>query len=78
MAEHEHDAYDQRLGRLEDWRKLIVDPKLEEHETKISSFERMEMQITGVVKFVKATAVGVGLLVGICEILRAVEPLLKK
>ncbi len=80
-----HPNLERRLGeiqtsieKLESWRALIVDPKLTEHDTKISAFERMEMQITGVVRFVKIIAATVGVTAGLCEVVRAIEPFLRK
>lgn len=73
-----HGSIDRRVGALEDWRRLIVDPQLEEHGKKIQAFERIEMQITGVVRFVKIVAACVGGCVAVCELVRMVEPLLRK
>ena len=41
---------------------------------KIAAFERIEMQIAGVVKFVKIVAATVGVCAAVCEVVRAVAP----
>lgn len=46
-------SLDERVFHLEEWRKLIVDPTLEEHSEKVKAFERIEQQITGAVTFIK-------------------------
>jgi hypothetical protein len=73
-----HNTVDHRLGDLESWRTLVVDPALKEHAEKIAAFERIEMQIAGIVKFVKIVATTVGVCAGVCEIARALAPYFHK
>lgn len=68
----------QHVKELQDWRLLVVDPKLAEHDKKIDNFEAIAMQITGVVKFVKIVATFIGIIAGVCELARAVAPYLHK
>lgn len=72
MSELAHPELNRRVQSLEDWRKLTVDPTLEEHSEKLKSFERIEQQIAGVVKFFKISASVVATTATIVEVTRFV------
>lgn len=76
MSELAHPELNRRVQSLEDWRKLTVDPTLEEHGEKLKAFERIEQQITGVVRFFKIMASIVATVATIVEVTRFVLTML--
>lgn len=65
-----HHDLDGRVQTLEQWRKLTVDPQLEEHGRKLESFERIEQQITGIVRFFRIAGSVVAAAATITEVTR--------
>lgn len=59
-----------RVHTLEEWRRLTVDPKLDEYEQKLQAFERIEQQITGVIRFFKVAASVVATVATFVEVTR--------
>jgi hypothetical protein len=66
----ENKGLENRVQNLEEWRRSIVDPMLEEHDQKLQAFERIEMQVTGAIKFFKFVGGVVGFIAAIVEITR--------
>lgn len=66
------------VQELQNWRLLVVDPALKEHGDKIEGFERIEMQITGALKFLKGAAACAGASVVFFELARFIAVFLRK
>lgn len=76
MSDLAHPELARKVQSLEDWRKLTVDPTLEEHSEKLKAFERIEQQISGVITFFKVAASIVATTATIVEVTRFVLTML--
>lgn len=75
MAPPREDLHD-RVHTIEQWRSLTVDPTLAEHTRKLEAFERIELQISGVVRFFKVAGSVVAAIATVTEVTRFVLTIL--